>query len=161
MYLAFRSDGSVSYTGFHLEYKGTLKPTRLSLPFFLYFPPKLYLWLCNYLLFWSVFVVDWQQNCVRHVLIQAIWWMALVWVLTTSWAPWWHFIARLATCSRATPRWNVSWAAAGDPSGTEPNQAVKVRGNSVMLTEAPASQTSTLQLFGHYWIPGYNRALLR
>lgn len=25
MYLAFRSDGSVSYTGFHLEYKGTLK----------------------------------------------------------------------------------------------------------------------------------------
>lgn len=24
MYLAFRSDGSVSYTGFHLEYKGTL-----------------------------------------------------------------------------------------------------------------------------------------
>lgn len=25
MYLAFRSDGSVSYAGFHLEYKGTLK----------------------------------------------------------------------------------------------------------------------------------------
>lgn len=26
MYLAFRSDGSVSYTGFHLEYKGTQEP---------------------------------------------------------------------------------------------------------------------------------------
>lgn len=116
----------------------------------------------NYLQFLSaLFVVDWQQNCVRHVLIQAIWWMALEWVLTTSWVPWWHFIARLATCFRATPRWNVSWAAAGDPSGTEPNQAVKVRGNSATLREAPASQTSTLQLFGHYWIPGYNSTLLR
>lgn len=31
MYLAFRSDGSVSYTGFHLEYKGTLKPTLFLL----------------------------------------------------------------------------------------------------------------------------------
>lgn len=33
MYLAFRSDGSVSYTGFHLEYKGTLKTTLLLLAF--------------------------------------------------------------------------------------------------------------------------------
>lgn len=153
MYLAFRSDGSVSYTGFHLEYKGNQVSSRY-LFLVLFYPPMLDLWLCNYLLFLSVLVVDWQQNCVRHVLIQGIWWMALVWVLTTSWAPWWHFIARLATCFRATPRWNVSWAAAGDPSGTEPNQAVKVRGNSAMLIEAPASQTSTLQLFGHYWIPG-------
>uniref|UniRef100_A0A672H5K8 CUB and Sushi multiple domains 3a n=1 Tax=Salarias fasciatus TaxID=181472 RepID=A0A672H5K8_SALFA len=31
MYLAFRSDGSVSYTGFHLEYKGTLGAPQLRL----------------------------------------------------------------------------------------------------------------------------------
>lgn len=28
MYLAFRSDGSVSYTGFHLEYKGIVMPVQ-------------------------------------------------------------------------------------------------------------------------------------
>lgn len=37
MYLAFRSDGSVSYTGFHLEYKGTQKPI-LFLFVFLFSP---------------------------------------------------------------------------------------------------------------------------
>lgn len=173
MYLAFRSDGSVSYTGFHLEYKGTLKPTLLLLvafnhnhlppcfysyvnarPFFVFFfsqmlYPYVLLKMCVCQVVTALFVIDWQQNCGRHVLIPAIWWMALEWVLTTSWVPWWHFIARLATCFRATPHWSVSWAAAGDLSGTEPNQAVKVRG------KGSASQTCTLQLLGHYWIPGY------
>lgn len=81
-----------------------------------------------------------------------MWWMEQEWVWTTSWALWWHLIVKLATCSRATPLWHVSWAAARDQSGTEPNQAVKVRGNTSMLTEWRVKQRTALQLFGQYLI---------
>lgn len=178
MYLAFRSDGSVSYTGFHLEYKGTLKSTLLlfvaypnriphvsKVMLMLFFLFVVFLLQCCIRMFYlkcafarsftALFVVAWQQNCGRHALIPATWWMGLEWVLTTSWVPWWRFIARLATCCRATPHSSVWWAAAGDPSGTEPNQAVKVRSRGPL-----ASQTYALQLFANCWIPRYNRMLL-